>query len=395
MVVRERMLNQRLAEKKIREHDEKDGSESFSGLADKSILLINNNAFERLLITELLHKQQGVIVSIDDIDQIMAELEQQQYNLILLDSDDFPNVADILRAITPEDSHTRQETGIIVMTSDAKKWQSQEQMDNFHITGYINKPFKPGQFFAELIKGLSSSNKNLSKEIPVNNLMRQNETQPQKTLNHETASSEENIQIKIQDLPILDRKTALRRVMGDEGMLERLLNNFKKEFQHAVSGIVEEAENNDWATVKRMVHTLKGASGAIGGDRLQKACMEMEERLCCEQDLQTLQPDFDTLAEVLAELLAEISPKEEEDAETSGKADGSHSLILQLYRQFGADIKAGKYKQGQNLLKELQKYNWPEDEFPELGRLQELLQAYTFDKASDLLGKLAEESEEE
>ena len=317
------------------------------------ILLITANSFERLLILELLHKQNASVFSVNNSQEALTALRNDKYELILLDQD----VVTLSREIILHVANINKPPAILLMTIDTDDHLQQ----GIRADGIIRKPLDPVQFFTE-IAGYLSVNKITGKPVDA-------------------------ITTHVPVGMILDRKTALLRVMGDEQTYVKLLYNFKREFQHSVTTMIEVLGNGEISVLKMMVHTLKGAAGGIGGDILQKNCAELEKYLAGTIDHNKLAVQFDILAGHLDDLLAEITPNKE-DATVVDNLAGNKEVAQHLFKKYGSAIETGKFKGGQQLASKLGQYDWSECFFTEISELQQLLDDYAFDQAATLLRQI-------
>ncbi len=80
------------------------------------------------------------------------------------------------------------------------------------------------------------------------------------------------------DIPVLDMPSALDNLDGDREIYDSVVEVFLEERDHYVIEIMEAIEEEDWESVMRGAHGLKGASMAIGGIRLSDAAAHLERK---------------------------------------------------------------------------------------------------------------------
>lgn len=74
-----------------------------------------------------------------------------------------------------------------------------------------------------------------------------------------------------------DRATAVARLGGDEELFTELAELFRHEAPQKIGELRDALARGDVATVHRVAHGLKGASGYVGGHRAETAAQRLEE----------------------------------------------------------------------------------------------------------------------
>lgn len=91
----------------------------------------------------------------------------------------------------------------------------------------------------------------------------------------------------VDDETVLDVTGALRRLGGRKSMYHKALEHFTHESANAYVAIEQHLELGDRETASRMTHTVKGDAATIGALVLQKAALELENKITNNQaDLQ-------------------------------------------------------------------------------------------------------------
>jgi two-component system sensor histidine kinase/response regulator len=75
---------------------------------------------------------------------------------------------------------------------------------------------------------------------------------------------------------ILDKKGLLDRLMGDENLASKILNEFVNDVPNKLMALKEALNNGDASSVQNHAHNLKGASANVGAIALQEAAKEIE-----------------------------------------------------------------------------------------------------------------------
>lgn len=73
------------------------------------------------------------------------------------------------------------------------------------------------------------------------------------------------------------------RALGDETLILDLLNNFLAETPSQLASLREAARREEWDTVHRLLHRLRGAAGTLSAVRMQKL-LEEARLLCTDGD---------------------------------------------------------------------------------------------------------------
>lgn len=95
----------------------------------------------------------------------------------------------------------------------------------------------------------------------------------------------------------IDVNDGIERVMGNRDLYARMLKRFRNDYQDGALPIRTALAEDNLVLAHRMVHTLKGASGMIGAHRLHARAGDLEE---------ALRLDSGNIRELLASLISEI-----------------------------------------------------------------------------------------
>ncbi|MEO7034215.1 MAG: substrate-binding domain-containing protein [Polyangiaceae bacterium] len=82
--------------------------------------------------------------------------------------------------------------------------------------------------------------------------------------------------------PVLDSRTALARVNGDQATYRRLLQRFLKTHLEDTRNIQRARAAGDIKVATRIAHTLSSAAANIGASQLQRAAQALESMLSCD-----------------------------------------------------------------------------------------------------------------
>ena len=85
-----------------------------------------------------------------------------------------------------------------------------------------------------------------------------------------TYSAKDHILIN-NNLPLFDSEFALKQFSGNRPLLSKVLDTFCQQYATFSAKLVADIEQNEFNTVKRDVHTVKGVSGNLGMKSLYQA----------------------------------------------------------------------------------------------------------------------------
>jgi PAS domain S-box-containing protein len=79
------------------------------------------------------------------------------------------------------------------------------------------------------------------------------------------------------DVPVHDRAGMLARLMHNADLAERTTSRFLESVPTQIETLRQSLEFGDFATAGREAHSIKGAAGCLGGERLRCAALKLEE----------------------------------------------------------------------------------------------------------------------
>ncbi|MFH1313232.1 MAG: response regulator [Candidatus Eisenbacteria bacterium] len=111
---------------------------------------------------------------------------------------------------------------------------------------------------------------------------------------------------------VLDREDLLRRLGGDEEMVQQILETFMQDAPKQLIALKQAVEANDITLAERHAHTLKGAAGNVGARALHNAAMKAQE--AAERG------DPGEISRMVEAVESQLAGLERALSETSGKA---------------------------------------------------------------------------
>ncbi len=243
-----------------------DALEDLSGVR---LLLVEDNTINQEVALELL-TESGIVVDVaNNGREAIDKLNVNQYDLVLMDIE-MP-VMDGYEAT----SLLRNEFGlvsipIIAMSAHAMEEVRQKCLDA-GMSDYISKPIDPKMLFvklSELIK-LSSKKRVIRTDI------------------FELADN----------LPGIDVKSGIERLMGNKRLYVRLLDLFFKEYESAPDKIKKSLLDKNYNFAASLTHKIKGAAGNLSAINVYLAACDLEIAI------NEKQPDYDLLIATLEKTL--------------------------------------------------------------------------------------------
>lgn len=111
----------------------------------------------------------------------------------------------------------------------------------------------------------------------------------------------------------IDINDGIERLMGNRELYGRMLRRFRKDQQRGIEPICEALAAGDMILAHRLVHTLKGATGMIGAQRLHAHACDLEQAIRTETDTQDavaqLRQEFEKVIQLLDVLLTGSPPE--------------------------------------------------------------------------------------
>ena len=147
--------------------------------------------------------------------------------------------------------------------------------------------------------------------------------EPSAAVNDASAPTEqEDLSAQLQQLSCLNYPDAMSRMAGKTTLVKRLLLQFLKENTATATVIEAAVEQQDWATAKTQVHTLKGAAGNLGLSRVFEQAYALDAALALTPPpLEELRDQAQQLSEVLHLDLREIE-------QTLGEPEPVHKGLI-------------------------------------------------------------------
>jgi CheY-like chemotaxis protein len=245
------------------------------------ILLAEDNLTNQKVALRILEKIGYPAEAVANGKEVLAALERNSYDLILMDvqmpeMDGFESTA----AIRRKEKETGHHIPIIAMTAHAMKGD-RERCFKAGMDDYISKPVQPKELIAVIERRL--------REAPV--------------------AMPEAARARIpKENEIFDKKILLSRLDGDEEIFREIVQAFLADAPLQLEKLKQALQEGNVAGVERQAHLLKGAAMNMAGKEVQTVAWEME-MVAKDGDLsrarslvEKLEPAFERLKRVLSSL---------------------------------------------------------------------------------------------
>jgi signal transduction histidine kinase/DNA-binding response OmpR family regulator/HPt (histidine-containing phosphotransfer) domain-containing protein len=179
------------------------------------------------------------------------------------------------------------------------------------------------------------------------------------------------------DLPGIDIALGLRRMGGNAKLLRSQLLNLVEDYQCLGKPIRDNRQNDDDET-RRLIHNLKGISGAIGAVKLHQLASELNRQF----DLNGLTRLEDELQRIIAGIRDSRLTDDRQASERSPLPARQRDLVM---RNLAEAIRSRRPKRILPLIEELARYKLQDDDQNLLNKLQPLIKRYRYIEALSLI----------
>ncbi len=337
---------------------------SVDGLTGAKVLLVEDNDINQELAMELLLSKGLRVELANNGREALDLLSRQDFDAVLMDCQ-MPVMDGYSATRKIREQERFKDLPVIAMTANAMAGD-RDKVLAAGMNDHVAKPIKVNDMFVTLARWIAPRKRILPS--------------PGKT----NPSPESG---GLPPLPGIDVTAGLAVAEGNLRLYRRLLIRFKQQqtdFEHAFRAALDE---NSEAAV-RQAHSLKGVAGNLGARQVQAAAEALEK--ACESDAENVDEHLAKLVAelepVLAGLAALVDPPENISGPTPGALDGVvlESLLRELNTLVGNDNVDADRVVGQ-----LRPLLLGTAYAAAFDRLAKLVDAYDFDKASELLQELA------
>lgn len=267
---------------------------STASLANRRVLLVEDNPINQEVVLGILEDAEMTIdIANNGVEatQILSQSSLRKYDLVLMDCqmpemDGYQTTKNIRSGKTGE---YNLKIPIIAMTANAMQGDKEKCLAS-GMDDYLPKPVEPNVLIQK-IKEWLCINQTLEE------LSQKHAEDVQSSL---LPISDQNIEV------VWDKAGALKRVMGKEKLLLRLIMLFIEDTPNKVHSLEQAVKESDIAEVKLIAHTVKGVASNINAEQL-RAASEKLEKFARDKNTARFKEFVDKIKKSLTLLLVELN----------------------------------------------------------------------------------------
>lgn len=237
-----------------------------TGFQPLRILLAEDNFVNQRLACRLLEKRGHSVTVVGNGAQVLARLEQEPFDLVLMDVQ-MPEMdgVEAAAAIRVREQETGLHVPIIAITAHAMEGDREKYLAS-GMDEYLPKPIRQQDLW-NVVERFPRISRPTSPSALVPAAQRVSAEAPTES----TAESE-----ALSELPPLDREAALEKVGGDVSLLGELASLFLGNWESMLAEVREAAARGDGLALERAAHALKGSVGNFAADEAYQAALDVE-----------------------------------------------------------------------------------------------------------------------
>jgi signal transduction histidine kinase/DNA-binding response OmpR family regulator len=340
------------------------------------VLLVEDNEINRQVAKEILEGAGLIVTMAYDGREAVNAVKSDEFDVVLMDVQ-MPVMDGYEATGAIRSDPGFKDLPIIAMTAHAMAGDRERSLEagmNDHVT----KPIDPEILYRTLAKWVSLSGAE-GPEI--------------KKVEVESAA-EAGIDRATRELPELDGinvEAGLKRLLGNVVTYHRILMQFSKDFQNAAESLETLFSEEKYDEARMLAHTIKGAGGNIGAERLQMAAAAIEDLF---KEGVTVLPkgEYDAFSKELNRVLTGLSTLGDDEAPIKGTEDEPDQLAPDIAKEIAGRLRnaveLGDVSGLGEIASELISRNDVTSLYGE--EIKKLAEAFDFDGASELAKSLDE-----
>ncbi|RRJ84261.1 response regulator [Aestuariirhabdus litorea] len=293
-------------------------SQTLDGLAGARALVVEDTHVNQQVVRELLEINGLVVRVCGDGREALQALQEEPFDIVLMDIQ-MP-VMDGYEATREIRKNPAWRTLPVVAMTAHTLAGDRERCLEAGMNDHIGKPLDPDRLYQTLKRWIEPQ------------LQLGKVTRPPKARQVEG-------EVELPDyLPGLDLDQALNRVGGNRALLLKLLLEFYRSYQRTGAELLERVDAGKQDEAARLVHTIKGAAGNLGGGRVVSCSEDLLRRWKNEgSSLEDTREEVTALVNAINEILRGLARIKEPAPETLPqgelRVDETLSLMRTLERQ--------------------------------------------------------------
>ncbi|WP_295951427.1 response regulator [Rhodoferax sp.] len=241
------------------------------------VLLVEDNALNQQVATELLEDAGFVVDVAGDGQQAVDQVQAQRFDIVLMDMQ-MPVMDGVTATQRIRDDARHRDLPIVAMTANAMQ-ADRDRCLAVGMNGFITKPIEPQALWLALAQWI----------VPREGLGQEPSRAPRTVFASTDAPTEPSKALPAH-IEGVDTVAGLRRMGGKTPLYLSMLRKFKAIQPPAWATLRQAVATEDLAHAERLAHTLKGLAGNIGATPLQEAAGVLETALRDRAPHATLEP---------------------------------------------------------------------------------------------------------
>jgi PAS domain S-box-containing protein len=335
------------------------------------ILLVEDNAINQQVATELLEAESFVVDIANNGKEATENFDLNNYDCVLMDIQmPIMDGYTATRLLRENDDYI--DLPILAMTANATQ-EDREKSIASGMNAHITKPINPKDLFNTLIKWIKPG----ERELPVK-------------VTHEAENSTEDKTAELKLIKGISIDEGLKHVNGNKKLLKKLIIDFYNDHNSVLLSIKNDFEGGKLEEVQRAAHTLKGIAGTIGAQSVQERAGELE-LIIKNNQTELFERSLESLTNVLVPLFEQlkiIADGESVQDESSivkelVSVEKIHELMVLLAKSL-EEMDAESEEQADDLITSLKGYN----QNVLLSKLKKQVAAFEFEEAQSILSAI-------
>ncbi len=250
-----------------------------AGVGALSILLVEDNATNRLLAETLLEKKGHAVTTAHNGKEALAALAEESYQIVLMDVQ-MPEMDgfEATGQIRAREEKTGKHIPIVAMTAHAMKGD-RERCLAAGMDGYVTKPIRAEELYRALAQFAPAASANLGEPNSCKSHSPDSSSQTS-----QTGLATESTQADALPPPApvgtssvaIDKTALLARIGGRQDRLGTIIKVFQGESTGLMAQLRDAIALGDGSALKRAAHSLKGAVGIFGAAGVVNSALQLE-----------------------------------------------------------------------------------------------------------------------